>query len=92
MPHLYQRNSQILARPVAGSLLLAPPDSSKGLYTLNSTGQNLWEWLAQPISVADLTSRLTSHYPSLTPQQAREDITNFLKEMLDFNFVTIQSP
>ena len=50
---------------------------------LNPTGARIWELLAQPRGVQELTEHLVDDFSSSQPDQVAQDVTSFLTELLD---------
>lgn len=91
----YQRRSGVVARRVAGELLLVPlvgravdeRTRSAELYVLNHTGEFLWQHLSSPISVADLARKLMNEF-EITAELARADAEKFLDSLREVGAVS----
>lgn len=82
MSQLYTQKNGIASRNVAGSVILVDVDDPEdAIYTLNSTGQLLWQCLEQPQSAIQLAQHLQRLYPDLTVQRAHNDVDIFLNKM-----------
>lgn len=91
----YQRRSGVVARRVAGELLLVPLAGravderarSAELYVLNHTGEFLWENLSSPITMADLARKLMDEF-EITAELARADAEKFLASLREVGAVS----
>jgi hypothetical protein len=85
---LYRRADGVVARRVAGELLLVPVgvrtidtvSRAAELFVLNESGELLWDWLAEPIGVADLARNLMREY-EISMEQATADASGFIHSM-----------
>ena len=88
------RASTVIARKVAGELVLVPVGERTGdpefksarLYVLNETGEVLWDLLASPHSSLDLARNLTREF-DITQDRAHTDVEAFLAAMRDIGAV-----
>ena len=84
----YVRGPGIVARRVAGEMLLVPVsprtlDAFSGaaeLFVLNETGERMWEWLAQPATTEEMARKLIDEF-EVTAESARADATAFIEVM-----------
>jgi hypothetical protein len=91
----YQRRPGVVARRVAGELLLVPLAGravderarSAELYVLNHTGEFLWENLSSPITMADLARKLMDEF-KITAELARADAEKFLESLREVGAVS----
>ena len=90
----YVRSANVVARRVAGELLLVPVAGraveerrrSAELFVLNESAERLWEWLASPATVSDLARNLMGEY-KVTAELARQDVVSFLASMRELGAV-----
>jgi len=79
----YRRKPDITLRSVAGAHLLLPSDGTDlSVYTLNSTGLQLWELIEQPRNFTDLVSTLKNRYSDQSVASIRRDVRQFLDDMV----------
>lgn len=76
----YARSDQVEASTVGDRVVLYHRTSRTAL-VLNVTGSQLWERLAGPASIEDLTSILRERFPGLAPVDALRDVSSFLDEL-----------
>lgn len=99
MPHdgdRFRRSGAMIARRVAGELLLVPvagrtvleTRKSAELFVLNESGERMWGWLAEPTSVSDLARNLIATY-EVTAESARVDAANFIESMREIGAVDL---
>jgi coenzyme PQQ synthesis protein D (PqqD) len=81
-----RQNPDIEAAELKGELLLLNNAVSK-FFVMNSTAAFIWEKLATPTNEDELVSALSSHFTGATPDQAREDLNETLKEMREFGLI-----
>ena len=55
-------------------------------YGLNSVGVDIWQWLQQPQTEAEILSLVLEEY-DVSPEEAHKDIQSMLKEMLETGLV-----
>ena len=84
---LLQRNKDVTARTVAGSVLLIPlGGAADSVYTLNKSGACLWEVLEQPAHAIQLVASLQQAY-GIDAVTARRDVENFISEMTNLGLL-----
>lgn len=72
----YQRSEDLLGAAVDDELLMMSIE--KGCYfSLNSVGARIWELLKTPVTLAQLTSSLTTEY-DVPAQTCEQEIARFL--------------
>lgn len=84
----FVRSTNVVARRIAGEIVLVPISTrtesaerrTANFYVLNETAELLWERLASPADVEDLTQQLSLHY-EIDAAQANEDVANFLSAL-----------
>jgi hypothetical protein len=81
-----RQNPDIEAAELKGELLLLNNALSK-FYVMNSTAAFIWEKLATPTSEDELTSAVCRKFSDASPQQAREDVNETLKNMREFGLI-----
>ena len=92
----YVRSGDVVTRVIGGELLIVPVRGKVGdlasIYSLNGIGATIWEALANPVSVKDLTGMIASQY-EVTSDQAHSDLELFLAEMTTAGLVgTVSAP
>ena len=55
--------------------------ASRSALVLNPNGSQLWQRLATPASLHDLTAALRARFPALTGEDALRDVSAFLDEL-----------
>ena len=91
----YVRRPGVVARRVAGELLLVPLAGravderarSAELYVLNHTGEFLWENLSSPSTLSDLARKLMNEF-QITAELARADAEKFILSLRDVGAVS----
>jgi hypothetical protein len=86
----------VVARRVAGEMLLVPVsprtlDAFSGaaeLFVLNETGEHLWEWLAQPVTLDDMARNLIDEF-EVDAERAHADATAFIEVMQERGLVAL---
>jgi hypothetical protein len=90
----FARSGGIVARRVAGELILVPVDARSSdvvakaadLYALNDTGAELWDALDEPRSAPELARILMSDF-DIAHAQATKDVEAFLTDMLQIGAI-----
>lgn len=90
----YRRVEGIVAREIAGELILVPVDArtsdavskAADLYVLNESGALLWDALARPAAATDLARILMSEY-GIEDAEATHDADAFLNDMIQIGAV-----
>lgn len=75
----FRRTDDVIAREVAGELVLITTGSAGDFFVLNDAGRVLWDELAEPKGDGDLARRLTEVF-AIDPEIARADTEAFLAE------------
>jgi hypothetical protein len=79
------RNQEVVSRQIEGELIIVPIRRGVGdlnsLYTLNSVGSILWEYMTEGHTVPEMVSRVCDEF-EVTATQAQADIHDFLDSML----------
>jgi hypothetical protein len=84
----YVRAPGVVARRVAGEMLLVPVspralDAFSGaaeLFVLNESGERMWAWLAEPLTIDEMARKLIDEF-EVNPELARADATAFIEVM-----------
>jgi Coenzyme PQQ synthesis protein D (PqqD) len=96
---LFRRREGVVARRVAGELLLVPlgvrtVDEGRRtaeLFVINETGERLWEWLSVPTPVSELARNLMREF-EVTPEAALADATAFVASLRELGMLTEVEP
>jgi hypothetical protein len=86
MEAVLRQNPDIEAAELKGELLLLNNAASK-FYLMNPTASFIWEKLATPTSEDELATAMCSQFADATPEQARRDIGETLKNMRDYGLI-----
>ena len=80
------RNREVVSRQIEGELVIVPIRRGVGdlnsLYTLNSVGSILWEFMTEGHTVPEMVNRICDEF-EVTSMQAQADIQEFLGSMLE---------
>jgi hypothetical protein len=76
----YARSGAVEAS-IVGDRVVLYHRTSRSALVLNPTGTGLWERLATPASLPDLTAALRERFPSLSGEDARRDVAAFIDEL-----------
>lgn len=90
----FRRSNRVIARRVAGEVVLVPTDSrstrpehkAADLFVLNESGALLWDALSADRSKAELAEQLSREF-DVSARDAEADVTVFLQAMVDINAV-----
>lgn len=81
------RNSALVARELEDELLIL--DFEKGrLYTLNSVGRNIWEYIKTKKSLRDIVNFVQKKY-ALSSKKATHDVREFIEMALKDNLLIV---
>lgn len=84
---MYQTTENHLYSEVAGEAVIL--DTESGVYYgLNSVGVDLWQWLQQPKTEAQIIDCVLAEY-DVDSEQASQDIQSILQEMLSVGLIKI---
>lgn len=91
----FVRRPEVVARRVAGELLLVPlvgravdeRARSAELYVLNHTGEFLWQQLSAPQTLSDLARNLMNEF-EITAELARADVEKFIASLREVGAVS----
>jgi hypothetical protein len=82
----FVRNREVVTRQIDGELIIVPIRRGVGnlnsLYTLNSVGCVLWEYLHEGHTVPEMVQRVCDEF-EVTVAQAQNDIQLFLDSLLE---------
>jgi hypothetical protein len=80
------RNREVVSRQIEGELVIVPIRRGVGdlnsLYTLNSVGSILWEFMTESHTVPEMVNRVCDEF-EVTSIKAQADIQEFLGSMLE---------
>ena len=83
---LFVRNRDVVSRQIEGELVIVPIRRGVGdlnsLYTLNSVGSVLWDFMVEGHTLPELVSRVCEEF-EVTATQAQKDIEDFLGSMVE---------
>jgi hypothetical protein len=90
---LFTRSRSVVSRTVAGETLIVPVRGKVGdlasIYSFNHTGSLIWQLLDSPRTLTELVDAVEREY-EVTRQQAQEDVTRFLQDMLSVELLNLQ--
>jgi hypothetical protein len=82
----FVRNRDVVSRQIEGELIIVPVRRGVGdmnsLYTLNSVGSVLWEFMAQEHSLPEMVKCVCQQF-EVSSSRAKKDIESFLDSMLE---------
>lgn len=80
------RNREVVSRQIEGELVIVPVRRGVGdlnsLYTLNSVGSILWEFMTEGHTLREMVNRVCDEF-EVSAKQAQADIEDFLGSMLE---------
>lgn len=82
-----KRSSRPLSSQVADELVMFDTESGK-YYGLNNIATEVWKRLEDPVSVEKLCRSLTDEF-DVTLQQCREDMLEFLPELVERDLIEV---
>jgi len=90
---VYVPSDDIVVREVLGEMIIVPLVSGMGdadddLFTMNETGQSIWDRLDGEKSVAQIVSDLAEEYPG-SLETIRRDTEGFLAELLKRKIIVV---
>lgn len=87
---VYRKNPDVVARKIAGELLLVPVKGKiadmKRIFTLNPVGELIWEELDAQKNLNDIRGRVMSNF-DVTMERAIIDIQEFVTELLQADLI-----
>jgi Coenzyme PQQ synthesis protein D (PqqD) len=82
----FVRNREVVSRQIEGELVIVPIRRGVGdlnsLYTLNTVGSILWEFMTEGHTVSEMVNRVCDEF-EVTVAEAQADIQEFLGTMLE---------
>ena len=89
---IFVRSQSVVSRRVSGETLIVPVRGKVGdlasIYSFNEVASLIWQLLEMPRDVSDLVAAVEREY-DVDPQQAHEDVSKFLNDMLSVGLVEI---
>ena len=84
MTRCYEKDNSMVARQVAGEMILVPIRQNVGdlahMYTLNDVASHIWQLINGGTTVDDIVSVMTQEY-EVEAQQAEADVIEFLSQL-----------
>ena len=81
---VFQHDPNIIARAIAGELILVPIRKQVGemesIYTLNETGARIWEWIDGRRTLNDLLELVLAEF-EVEPLQAEADLLELFQAL-----------
>jgi len=92
---IYAKNSNMVARKIAGEMVLVPIRQSVGdlasIYNLNDIGGRIWELIDGKATAGQIKDRIVEEY-EVAPEQAEADLTEFLSQLEHMKAVSPVTP
>jgi hypothetical protein len=89
---IFVRSQSVVSRRVSGETLIVPVRGKVGdlasIYSFNEVASLIWQWLEMPRDVSELVSAVEREY-DVDPQQAQQDVSKFLNDMLSVGLVEV---
>ncbi len=86
-PGCYLRRPEATEMTVDGERFLADP-AGQAIHHLNPVGSALWQLLAEPMSIAEMTDLLQAAFPDVARQRLEEDVRALVTSLADRGLVT----
>jgi hypothetical protein len=87
---VFVRSNSVVSRRVAGETLIVPVRGKVGdlasIYSFNGTGSLIWQSLESPKNLSELIAIIEQEY-AVTYEQAKQDVTQFLQDMMAADLV-----
>ena len=87
---VYRKNPDVVARKIAGELLLVPVKGKiadmKRIFTLNPVGELIWQEMDANKNLHDIRGLVMSDF-NVTIETAMTDIEEFITELLQANLI-----
>ena len=80
MEKRFQRSSRVSESRVGEKVILYHKSDKKAV-VLNPTGAWVWEVITSPHTLDALSELLRGHYPELTQERAKQDLSTYLAEL-----------
>ena len=84
---LVSRNQELIAASIDNDLVMMSVDKGE-YYGITGVGSQVWEMLAEPTSVEDMTRHICAEY-AVDETTCQTDIQSFVEEMLQLGLVSI---
>ena len=88
---VFIKDSNMVARKVAGEMVLVPIRQSTGdvgsIYTMNNVGARIWELMDGNTTVAQIREKVVAEY-EVEPEVAELDLLEFLSELEEIGAVS----
>ena len=88
----FVRSQSVVSRRVSGETLIVPVRGRVGdlasIYSFNEVGSLIWQLLEIPRNVSELVLAVEREY-DVDPQQAQQDVSKFLNDMLSVGLVEV---
>lgn len=78
MAHTYAKAPALISTPLNPDLLIYNPGSGQ-VHILNKTARQIWEWLDNDMTPAQMALRLESQYEGSSRDQAMQDVDELLQ-------------
>ncbi len=89
---IFVRSQSVVSRRVSGETLIVPVRGKVGdlasIYSFNEVASLIWQLLEMPRDVSELVSAVEREY-DVDPQQALQDVSKFLNDMLSVGLVEV---
>ena len=89
---IFVRSQSVVSRRVSGETLVVPVRGKVGdlasIYSVNEVASLIWQLLEIPRDVFELVSAVEREY-DVDPQQAQQDVSKFLNDMLSVGLVEV---
>jgi len=89
---IFVRSQSVVSRRVSGETLIVPVRGVVGdlasIYTFNEVASLIWQLLEMPRDLSELVSAVEHEY-DVDPQQAQQDVSKFLNDMLSVGLVEV---
>ena len=83
---MLRRHPDIEEAPLKNELLLFRGSDNK-FFVMNSTAAFLWQRLESPAEEEDLAARVCAAFSGVSADQARADVADTIKLMLELNLI-----
>lgn len=91
MEQTYQHNPNIVARRIAGEMILVPIHNNVAdmdyIYTLNETAARVWELSDGERNLAEIHQALTAEF-EVDPAEAQQDLLELIRALINMNALT----
>ena len=84
---IYQQDSSIVSREIAGEVILVPIRQNVGdlesIYTLNETAALAWQLVDGERTLSQICDRIVAEF-EVTPQEAQDDLVELVRQLEGF--------